>query len=439
MSDTTGLIERAADARKSFCAVNPHCLQSIVRLSQEVAVVACCDLVDEDGTTLCARGASLSRSIELTLGQRRLLQPLETCLDLMPGISPAVIADDCRALMSQTPALALLGGRSATAIPRVLGEMPLGGPLTLLLTLAKRFNPGSYQSSLAAMIVCSGLAHGLRLAEQDAELLMRSALVKDIGESYINPQLIDGRLPVREWLQVAAHPSIGHAFLTAFTGFPPALAGCVLQHHERQDGSGYPRQLGVSQISPLAALVGLADCVSAVIMGSAGEFSLDARLGSGLAERIAVALSIVPGEFPPAAVAVVTAALTPLAGAGSGIAGGSFAQRILPTLRQVRSARQLADALAKSAPTPGQALIGGFALAAICGLDKRLRMTGVYDLSQLGMLESDPLLMGKTCLIVDEVGWRLRHLARNVYLRTAQNGDDLAPVAELIAVLCAPD
>ena len=90
MSDTTGMIERAADARKSFCAVNPHCLQSIVRLSQEVAVVACCDLVDEDGTTLCARGASLSRSIELTLGQRRLQQPLETCLDLMPGILPSL-------------------------------------------------------------------------------------------------------------------------------------------------------------------------------------------------------------------------------------------------------------------------------------------------------------------------------------------------------------
>jgi len=438
MSDTTGLIERAAHARKAFCAVNPHCLQSIVRLAQEMTLVACCDLVDEVGTTLCASGATVSRSIELTLGQRRLRQPLETSLELVPGISPAVVADDCLALMKQTPALALLAGSGRAAIARVLGELPLSGPLALLLCIARQFDPASYQNSLAAMIVCAGLADGLALAERDAELLMLAALVKDVGESYINPQLIDGRLPAREWQQVAAHPAIGHEFLTAFTDFPPALAECVLQHHERGDGSGYPRQFVAAQIDPLATLVGLADCVAAVVMGGGREFALDARLGSCLGERVAVALTLVPSEFPPAAVAVVAAALAPLAEAGSGIAGGSFAQRILPTLQQIRSARLLAEALAQSAPTSGLATIGCFSLAAIRGLDKRLRATGVYDLSQLGVLESDPLLMGKTCLIVDEVGWRLRHLARNVYLRSAQNGEDLAPVAELVAVLSAP-
>ena len=95
------------------------------------------------------------------------------------------------------------------------------------------------------MIVCSRLAAGLKLAERDADLLILAALVKDVGESYLNPQLIDGRLPAREWPQVAAHPAIGHAFLTAFTDFPPVLADCVLQHHERQDGSGYPLALAV--------------------------------------------------------------------------------------------------------------------------------------------------------------------------------------------------
>ena len=439
MSDTTGLTERATDARKTFCAVNPHCLQSIVRLAQECTVIASADLVDEHGVTLCASGATVSRSIEVMLGQRRLRQPLEACLELVPGISPADLADDCRALMRQIPALALLGADGGAALARALGELPLSGPLTLLLTIAKKFNPGIYQNSLAAMIVCSGLAAGLALSERDTELLILAALVKDVGESYLNPQLIDGRLPAREWPQVAAHPAIGHAFVTAFTDFPPALADCVLQHHERQDGSGYPRALSGAQINPLATLVGLADCVSAVLMGGAREFSPDARFGSFQAERVTVALTLVPGEFPPAAVAVVAASLAPLAETGRGIAAGSFARRILPTLQQVRAARLLADALSKSAPTPGLAAIGCFALAAIQRFDKSLRATGVYDLSQLGVLESDPLLMGKTCLTVDEVGWRLRHLARSVYLRTAQRNEDLAPVAELIAELAALD
>ena len=437
MSDTTGLTERAADARKTFCAVNPHCLQSIVRLAQEMKVIASADLVDEEGATLCASGATLSRSIEVTLGQRRLRQPLEACLELVPAISPTDINDDCRALMRQTPALALLGDRGGAAIARALGELPRSGPLGLLLTIAKKFNPGIYHNSLAAMIVCSGLAAGLKLPERDGVLLILAALVKDVGESYLNPQLIDGRLPAREWPQVAAHPAIGHAFVTAFTDFPPVLADCVLQHHERQDGSGYPLALSAAQINPLATLVGLADCVAAVVMGGAGNFAPEGRLGACLGERVADALTLVPGEFPPAAVAVVAESLAPFADAAWAIAGGSFARRILPTLQQIRSARLLAEALAKSAPTPGLAAIGDFVLASIRGFDKSLRTTGVYDLSQLGVLESDPLLMGKTCLIVDEVGWRLRHLARSAYLRTAQRGEDLAPVAELIAELGA--
>jgi hypothetical protein len=158
-----------------------------------------------------------------------------------------------------------------------------------------------------------------------------------------------------------------------------------------------------------------------------------------LGERVAVALTLVPGEFPPAAVAAITAALAPLADAGGSPAGGSFAQRILPTLQRIRAARLLAETLSKSAPTPGLAAIGDAALAAIRGFDKRLRTIGVYDLALLGVLESDPLRMGNTCLVVAEVGWRLRHLARCVYLRTVQRGEDATPVAELVAALGAAD
>ena len=437
MSDTTGLSECAVEASKTFCAVNAHCLQRIARLAQEMTVVARCDLVDERGATLCASGATISRSLGLTLAQRRLRQPLEASVDLTQEIAPSEIVDDCRALMQQTPALALLGAGRVAAIAQALAGLPGGGALSLLLTIARQFNRASYQQSLAAMIVCARLAAALDLAERDGDWLILAALVKDVGESYLSPQLIDGRLPAREWPQVAAHPAIGHAFVTAFTDFPPALADCVLQHHERQDGSGYPQALSAAQLNPLATLVGLADCVSAVLMGGAREFSPDARFGSSLAERVTVALTLVPGEFPPAAVAIVAAALAPLADAGRAIAAGSFARRILPTLQQIRSARLLAEALSKNAPTPGLAAIGEFVLAAIRGLDQSLRAIGVYDLSQLGVLESDPLLMGKTCLTVDEVGWRLRHLARSVYLRTAQRGEDLAPVAELIAELGA--
>jgi hypothetical protein len=454
MLNTMGGIESIAQARSAFCAVNPHCLERIVGLAQETQLIACCDIVDEGGSTLLACGASFSGEHQQRLLRHRLRTPLEASLDLAQGASLASIVSDCLVLIDANPALALLGGASgAQRALRAVGRIPLPAPLTLLLTLARRFHRGNYENSLAAMIISSGLANGVGLCENDSDLLIISALVQDIGELYIDPQLIDGSgpLPLEQWRNVAAHPLIGQAFLTAFTQFPPALADCVLQHHERQDGSGYPFQQRAAAMTPLGTLIGLADCVSALVMGyaTAGELArgFDSASSdesySSLSERVAVALGIVPGEFPPGAVAFVSTALAEHRGRSAGIPGGSFAQRILPTLQQIRSARLSADALSLSVTTSGLARTVEFAQSAIRLLDKRLRTTGVYDFSQLGILESDPERMGKTCLVLDEVKWRMRHLARSVYLQTEQSARiaESAKVAaqfdELLAALCA--
>ena len=45
--------------------------------------------------------------------------------------------------------------------------------------------------------------------------------------------------------------------------------------------------------------------------------------------------------------------------------------------------------------------------------------------------------MGEVCLVLKEVTWRLRNLARNVHLRTEKSGnsEDLAQISELIDTL----
>ncbi|WP_301100342.1 HD domain-containing phosphohydrolase [Propionivibrio sp.] len=440
MSEITDRIEGIANARKTFCVVNPHCLESIVRLSEEADVIVSSDIIDESGTKLLARDVAVSRSIQAKLGHRHLQKPLEACLDVVQGASLESIASDCLGLMNKIPALALLGGSSGVEVAlRGISYMSLHGPLKLLLTLAKRFRKNNYENNLAAMIICAGLAHDGGLSDQDTDLLILSALLKDIGELYIDPKFldVDRQLTANEWQRVVAHPLVGQAFLKAFTHFPPALTDSVLQHHERQDGNGYPFQLSAANMSPLGMLNGLADCVSAIVMGNnvTGEFARDSELGSRLGERVAVALTIVPDEFPPKAIAFVTKALAPLNEVGTGSTGGSFAQRILPTLQRIRSARLLAETLSSTVMTPGLGRIGSFALSAIRDLDKRLRATGVYDLSQLDVFETDPTLMEKTCLVLAEVNWRLRHLARKVYMRTEQGRNKQAQVAELVSVL----
>lgn len=445
MPYSTQAIGSGAEARGAFCAVNAHCLERIVRLAPESEVVASRDIVDHSGVLLLACGATLSRASQSLLERRVLQIPLEASLEVAGGVSLATIVDDCFRLMSQTPALALLGGADgAQQALRALSATPLDGALKLLLSVSRSTARGNYAKALAAMIVCAGLAHGLGLNANGSAQLILSALVQDVGESYIDPDLLAARtpLPIGQWPLIAVHPLVAGSFLTAFTDLPPALAECVVQHHERQDGSGYPLARRAATMTAPGALSGLADCVAALVMGGAlgGDSAREAPAYSSLSERVAIALNIVADEFPPPAVAVVKQALAALAARGEGIVGGSFARLILPTLQQVRSARLLADALAREARGAELGSRAEFACSTILRLDKRLRATGVYDIAQLGLIEIDPRRMGQTCLVLDEVRWRLRQLARNVYLRTVQGGSaaDLAQLAELVAALAGP-
>lgn len=431
MQQAADEVSGGGSASQTFCAVNPHCLENIVRLSDEMDVIASSDILDDRGVKLWAKGAPVSRALQERMLLRRLQKPLEVSLDVEGGASMESIVGDCFELMKQSPALervCLASG--ARSILRGVRGTPLPGPLKLLLTSSREHKKQSYQVNLATMIVASGLAHGVGLSDHDAGLLVLSALVHDIGEMYINPEYLDDsrELQPSEWKYVASHPCVGQAFIKEFSNFPPAVAECVLHHHERLDGSGYPFQVPGTRMSALCKFISVADSVAAILM----------RGGTGLGERVAVALRIVPEEFPRSAVTVITGALAPLGDAGVTPICGRFGDLVLPTLQQLRSARLLAEALIAAGGSTAR--IGQFALDALRSVDKSLRATGVYELSQLEVIENDPNVMGEVCLVLGEVNWRLRNLARNVYLRAEQGGvaDDLAQVAQLVAILSSP-
>ena len=99
----------------------------------------------------------------------------------------------------------------------------------------------------------------LRLAQamglSDAELvhIRRGALLHDIGKMGVpdNILLKPGSLTDEEWIVMRKHPAYAHDMLAPIAYLRPAL-DIPYCHHEKWDGSGYPRELKDEQI-PLAA------------------------------------------------------------------------------------------------------------------------------------------------------------------------------------------
>jgi response regulator RpfG family c-di-GMP phosphodiesterase len=106
-------------------------------------------------------------------------------------------------------------------------------------------------------------AHGLPRAELDA--LGRGVLLHDIGKIGISDAILlkPGPLSLEEWATMRSHPEIGRQILERIPFLRDAIP-VVLHHHERWDGTGYPRGLAGPAIPIGARIFAVADAFDAM-------------------------------------------------------------------------------------------------------------------------------------------------------------------------------
>jgi putative two-component system response regulator len=111
------------------------------------------------------------------------------------------------------------------------------------------------------------IAEHLGLSEADQELLLEAAPMHDIGKVGIpdNILLKPGKLTEDEFTIMKQHASLGYDILAGSTSeMLNAGAIIALAHHEKFDGSGYPRGLAGQDIPLFARIVAVADVFDAL-------------------------------------------------------------------------------------------------------------------------------------------------------------------------------
>ncbi len=98
--------------------------------------------------------------------------------------------------------------------------------------------------------------------------LMIAGLLHDIGKLKISRDILDkpGRLTKSELNIIQRHPEYGYEMLRfgQLAGEREILLG-VLQHHERNDGTGYPRGLKADEITPFGRILAIMDIYDAMV------------------------------------------------------------------------------------------------------------------------------------------------------------------------------
>jgi len=124
-----------------------------------------------------------------------------------------------------------------------------------------------YNHSLANAVWAAVLGRHLGLEQQMLVRLALGAALLDVGMPSVSDELTRGpeALSDSARVQIHAHVKIGLELLNAVGGLHPDVLEIVATHHERHDGSGYPRALAGSDIPLLGRLAGLVDSYDAMI------------------------------------------------------------------------------------------------------------------------------------------------------------------------------
>lgn len=121
-----------------------------------------------------------------------------------------------------------------------------------------------HSRSVATLASRAAPTYGLDVT--DTDLVRRAALVHDLGKLGVPNTIWDKStaLTPAEEERARLHVYLGERMLASSAALAP-LARIAVQHHERLDGSGYPRQLTGADITPAGRLLAAADSYQTLI------------------------------------------------------------------------------------------------------------------------------------------------------------------------------
>lgn len=114
--------------------------------------------------------------------------------------------------------------------------------------------------------LCRDLAMALSLSRDDIDELKTISLLRDIGKISVDEKIFSkpGKLTEEEWEEVKRHPEIGYRILCTVTSMTQ-VAEYVLAHHEKWDGTGYPKGLKGEEIPLKSRIVAIADSYNSML------------------------------------------------------------------------------------------------------------------------------------------------------------------------------
>ena len=134
------------------------------------------------------------------------------------------------------------------------------------LARMKQEDKYTYQHSLGASIWAVALGRQLGLPKSDLRSLAIGGLLFDVGKLRVDKELLSSDKPLtdEEFQRVRDHVNLGVEMIQGSGLMNQDVIDMITYHHERHDGSGYPKKLRGDDIPVFARIAAIVDCYDAI-------------------------------------------------------------------------------------------------------------------------------------------------------------------------------
>lgn len=175
----------------------------------------------------------------------------------------------------QPPKIAALKPVVSKLLQQIV-EQPEAMMIQFCLDKMRRFDGTLANHGMDVCVLTLILAVENSCTESEMEALGLGALLHDIGFVRLPRNLYRKTSPLTEQEQVLMrqHPQLAATVLSKIDSLPEAVSQIIAQHHEFQDGSGFPKSVKPGGLFPLAQLMALADTYDDLVTSRYGRAPL---------------------------------------------------------------------------------------------------------------------------------------------------------------------
>lgn len=245
-----------------------HYKKHVTDTGETREIVVCRDIYSFGGIKLLSAGARINNAMYERIVNHKLRPQLEESLNIANAVNTETLLEHANRLFEKLPLLARMQEalKPAQSILKVIEKIPLNEQLAFKLSIAQERMPALFEHSVESALISAFLGFKANLDQAQVVQLATAGLFHDLGELHIDPALMDRKrsLTASERKHFYVHPLTMYILLKEFKEYYPAISNAVLEHHERLDGSGYPRGLKQDELGKLGRILAVAELAASL-------------------------------------------------------------------------------------------------------------------------------------------------------------------------------